>query len=445
MLSKDKIKMLINKGFELDLISFEFNIPMEKINECKTELEAEKKNRNELLIQNANNSAHISMEKMRQAYKTLYEGDAQTTSDKGIELSQEQLESIQTAMSKIEETIANMRGLSKQERRKSSNIVMQECRNLLRYPLTLEQYDKLNGLIKSTELDGLNLDFRDIADKRIASLRREIFSQFIRTIDILQSQTENIEELKGLNKKITIEMITNNQMEVGAVTSKIQSKIVKLQQQAQVHKIKYSISPAIEEVIKELVNGNINIPNAKGVIEEEAKAKEAKRPKSNFNLTHEQEVKQILIQISNVIEERAEEYKIKNPEEAVLQLQELTGCSTFQAVRIVAKHFASRKQFKVAKRVCDIFYSDDRKSEFSKQILSIKREITREEIGDLVLKGMNIEGNYEQERLYLNMIRTGILDGKFKLSDIPLGKSKDGSRSITLSDIWGYEEKASQR
>ena len=40
----EEIKKLIKYGFDLDLISFEFDIPIEDIKQCKLELEEKRKN-----------------------------------------------------------------------------------------------------------------------------------------------------------------------------------------------------------------------------------------------------------------------------------------------------------------------------------------------------------------------------------------------------------------
>lgn len=50
-----------------------------------------------------------------------------------------------------------------------------------------------------------------------------------------------------------------------------------------------------------------------------------------------------------------------------------------------------------------------------------------------------MDGTIEEERIYIEMIEKGLKMGNIKLGAISLGKSQDGSKDITLADIWGGE------
>ena len=98
-------------------------------------------------------------------------------------------------------------------------------------------------------------------------------------------------------------------------------------------------------IIKSLANWNIDIQRANEIIDEEAKKRVANKPKTKFSLNEEQERRQILIQIRTAIEEKADKFRIQNPETAVLQLQQLCGGKIEQSVRTVVMNLIEQKDF----------------------------------------------------------------------------------------------------
>ena len=69
----------------------------------------------------------------------------------------------------------------------------------------------------------------------------------------------------------------------------------------------------------------------------------------------------------------------------------------------------------------------------------LRLKIRNAEISDIVLKGINTQGTEEEEREYFELIEKGIKMENVKLRAISLGKSQDGTRNITLADIWTDE------
>ena len=123
-----------------------------------------------------------------------------------------------------------------------------------------------------------------------------------------------------------------------------------------------------------------------------------------------------------------------------MQIKELCNGGLDQAIRTVVKNLTSAKKFKKAKEVCDKFSSEDNEKQFQKYIITLKKEIRNDEIGDMVLKGINMNGTYEEERAYFELIEKGLKIGNVKLGTVSLGKSQDGSKNITLADVWPGEE-----
>ena len=221
--------------------------------------------------------------------------------------------------------------------------------------------------------------------------------------------------------------------------SKIENKILKINQQKALYRIRNSISNDIEYIIKELANGTLDKEKAIKIIEEEARKRIESREKTKFSLTEEQEKKQIIIQIKTLLMENPQKYSIKNPEATIIQIQELCGGEQEQAIRTVVNNFIEIKNFEKAKEICNKYSNKDNRITFQKFIRSLRNQIKKAEIGDLVLKGLNVTGN--EERIYFELIEKGLNTGNVKLNDIYLGKTQDGLRKIYLSDIWENQEK----
>ena len=93
------------------------------------------------------------------------------------------------------------------------------------------------------------------------------------------------------------------------------------------------------------------------------------------------------------------------------------------------------------KNVCDKFGGKDREKSIRDYVDRLRKEIRNAEIGDIILKGLNMEATPEEEKSYIELIERGLQRGNVNLRAIPLGKSKDGLKDITLADIWPVDER----
>ena len=441
-----EIKNLIKKGFDLELISFELDIPIEKVRQYKSELESIKKDDSvkrhsaREIIESKNKQAHLKFEQMREKYKKLFFKDNEIESKKTQDQTEQEEKLINLIMCQIEKIEAEMKQLSPIDRRKKAVVILTKLKKIEGYQLTIDQAERLNFLMQSEVLEKLNLNSTDKIDDYLNKNKKTVTRKLIEAIDIAQAETQDIEELKKIEKKITIEMQQNNSMIVGTIRTKIRNKILKINQQKVSDKIRNDVSEDIKSIIDELANGILDIQEANRILDEEARKKVESKPKNRFSLTEEQEKRQSLIQIKTILMEKPEQYNIENPETTIMQIKELCNGGLDQAIRTVVKNLTSAKKFKKAKEVCDKFSSEDNEKQFQKYIITLKKELRNDEIGDMVLKGINMNGTYEEERAYFELIEKGLKIGNVKLGTVSLGKSQDGSKNITLADVWPGEE-----
>ena len=440
-ISEEEIIRLIHKGFDIELISFELDIPIEELRQLKKEMESSQKPKArkysvQEIIDMKNENAHLKMEKMRENYNRIFLESKKDEFKEVKKISQEEINIINSKLAEIEEKIGEMKELSKQERRKETRDILSKAKEIENYQLTVEQAEKLLFLMQSEELKNLSLSSTDKIDAYINRYKKLAIKKLAEAIDTAQSQTEEIEELKCLEKKLTIKMAQKNPIVVGTVKSKLGNKITRINQKNTSDRIRNNIPISIENIIRDIASGTLDIQAANEVIDEEARKILESRPKNIFAFKEEQAKGQIFIQIRTALMENPEKYHIENPNITIMQVQKLCGGELERAIRVVIKNLIGSKDFERAKELCTSFAS---KYNGSLSLTNLRKEIRNAEIADIVLKGININGTMEEEKVYLKLIEKGLEIGNVKLEAISLGKSQDGLRNIALADIWPEE------
>lgn len=445
MINKETIEMLLEKGFDPELISFELDIPIEELNRIKSEME--RKDKSSLLnsgsrkTDNKNQSIYSKMEPIRQKYKEIFEKSNKPHIREQKGLSEEETELINSTITKIEELIEEMKLLSGKERRQKAKILLTEIRKIEDYQLTIEQSEKLYSLLQSGELRQLSSDVVDNIDSNIENKRRMAIRSLIKAIDIAQSQSEDIDELESLNKKLISKMRTYNKFAIETVRRKIENKISEIKSKKVIKENKDDIPQDIEHIIKELANGTLDTNEANEIIDKEAKRRVDSRTRNKFSLTEEQTRKQILTQIRNNLKRKSQQYDIQDAEKTIMQLKNLCGESAEESpIETVVESLINAKRYEKAKEVCEHFYKEDENILFSR----LKKQIRNHEFGDSILQKINTNRTIEEENVAFEQIERLLNISNVRLGSIPLGKSKDGLRDITLADIWIDEKKKGQ-
>ena len=323
-----EIKNLIKKGFDLELISFELDIPIEKVRQYKLELESMRKNDSvkhsaKEIIESKNKQAHLKFEQMREKYEELFFEDGKVETKKTQKITNRDDKLINLIISQIEEIENEMKQLPKNDRRRNANLILTQLKKIEGYQLTINQAEKLNFLIQSEVLEGLNLNPTDKINYYLKINKKTIVRKLIEAIDISQAETQDIEELKKLEKKITSKIQQSNPVITGTMRTKIKNKILRINQQKAIDKIRNDVPENIELIIKDLAKGTLDVQAANEILEDEAKKRVEGKPKTRFTLTEEQEKRQSLIQIKKILMENPEQYHIEKPEVTIMQIEEL--------------------------------------------------------------------------------------------------------------------------
>ncbi len=435
---KEKIKEIIKAGYDLELISFELDIPIEELNVLARELKENKKVKTysaQEIIDRKNKECHAKMEKMREKYNQLY-SKRKVANQKAIGrvATKEQLASIQSAITTIQWIMSKIDNQDRKEKMKSAQWIIRELDKIKDYPLTIEQAEQIYYLIHTKESKRLGTAPGDRIDEVFYRGEKLLVKRLAQAIDMAQSQTEDIEELRNLEKKLKAEMLQKNQVYVGAVQTRIRNKIYTIQQKAAIDRIRNGVPETVEGIVKKLASGKLEIQEAEKMVEQEVQKRIKDAPQNNFALTPEEQKRQVFMQIKKILIENAQQYPIQDEKVVIQQIQALCGDTTEQATNTVIRSFIVRKNFKRAKEMYQSLYH----TESSPNAIALKNEIRNAEISNMVLKGLKTDVTMEEERRCVELIQK-MEEKKIKLSTISLGKSQDGQKNITLGDIWGEE------
>lgn len=444
---KDEIKKLIKSGFDLELISFELDIPIEEVEQCKKELEVKKSSTAKIytaqeIIERENRQAHQRMEQIKERYRKLYfaNNKGEEKGNQIKELTKEEIEKIDLIIDDAKKTVENLKEISKAEKKQIVKKMITQLKNIQKERLTVEQAEKLYILLQDEELKKMKKTTPELNYflYAIDKLEKVALRKLVDAVNIAQEQSDDVEELKELDKRLTIEMQHKNYIVVSTAKNKIRDKIVKISQSK--GKKNIDIPKEIEEIIIDISKGVLDIENANRTIEYETKKRLENRPKTIFRLTEEQVKRQIFIQIKTALKDSPEQYYLENPERSILQMEQLMGGELEQYIRIVVDNLLELKDFERAKEVCNTFLNKSEENSFITYIRTLKKQINNAELGDIILKGIKTTGTAREERAYLNLIEKGLKAGNVKLESISLGKSQDGLRKISLADVWTDEK-----
>lgn len=431
----EKIKKLLKKGFDAELIAFELEYTLEEVKQIKNQMGKDEKSRTysyEEIVKQRNMEKIPKIKKLRQKYRALYFNINETKTIESKEVTQEQIEKVNQNIRTIKTNIEEMKNLSKYDKRKKAKNIVLRIKELEEYLITIEQGEMLISLMSLKDLDNLRLNREDTIDRNVDNARKRINRKFIEAVDNAQKYTYDLDELKKLSKKLSSEKRSMNPMYFDTVKARINSKIDKINQENAIKNIKNNIPENIKKIIEELAIGQLNISKAKGIIEQEARRKVDNKPKTKFSLTKEQEERQIKSRILIILRDRYDEFHITNPEKTILQLHELCDCNLERAIEIVFQNLVSSKKYEEADKICEKFDTGN----LSLEMRNLKKKIKNARISDMVLNLINNTFSPEEEMVYFELIEKAIKNEKLKIETIDLGKSQNGMKNISLADIW---------
>lgn len=276
--NKEQIKKLLKSGFDTKLIAFEFQIPIEEIELIKNEVYQTNfvKNKNtkrKLTGKKREISSHEKFMIMRDRYKKLYFDVVQNEENSKIkkEITPDERKKVDEVIIKIQEILDSMNEeLTEKQEKSKAFVILREIRGISNYRFTIEQAEQLILVLQSSRIKNLKpTDYNDrVQYSTLYNKGKEIVSKkFIHAIDIVQSETTDIEKLKFLKKKLYSNPFKNYYSTISeGVKSKINIKIGRDSSQKVLNKIKNDIPENILEIVGNLSEGTLDIESANEII-----------------------------------------------------------------------------------------------------------------------------------------------------------------------------------
>ena len=444
---KPQIKQLVEQGFNLDIISFEFDVPIQDLVNYKNNLNKDKHQRAKSGISNKTSNKNISeMQKLRNRYWEVF-GRINIVQEYDYKKElKEDPETVEKMMREVRMKIEQIANLPKDERETIYFEIMSNLKELENYQLTDLQLHELKNLVfelieKKSNIDGL-IVYRPIGRyiKRNTLENRtlDLIKYYVRLIEEqLLDRTDDIDELKKILRTLTYDLQRKAPLYIGRLKDKINNKINSINKQKRTNQKDDELSEDIIHAVKDLLSGENDLENFKKTIEEEVKKKASSNQFEGESLNEKNQRRIIIRQIMNLMVNNPKEFPINNSELLLMQLKILLDGNNSEAVSIVVKALISRKEFQKANYIIDNYLeaSDD---QFKlKKIKSLRNQVKKAELSDFILRGIYKDDmDDDEEQRYFEQLEKGINMGNIRLGSIILGKNVDGSRSITLSDIW---------
>lgn len=418
MTKKEEIIYLIQKGFSLEMISFELKVPIEQVRLYKKQLETV-------------NDIESPLDKMRIKYQKLYSQNNKKIEEKNRhkqELTPQQLELIEHTIQEIEEKLGGIMLLdTKGQVITEIKRICFKLRQIKDYILPLEYSKKLYMIVQSQKKSKQ-------ARQGLARLGQEVVNKLAESFRDELARTDDIEKLKELSNQITMTMVIENPVPLSSIKNKINNKISSQMQKLVDTGKGADISQSIIQIAQDILNGNIDIQKAKMTIKQEAETR-AKSHTGRIKMSQKQEKNYITNKISQVIISKSEQVPVQNPEKAVMQLQELYEGNIVIATETIVKSLIKTGQFETAEEICSKFTKISKEGE-QIQIRNLRKLIKNARISKFINDLLKNKIPKNQEQKYFERIQKAIETEEIIPSQIILGKTQDGLKNITLENIW---------
>lgn len=413
-ITDNKIIDLLSKGYKQEILAFEFDIPIERIKKCRSDLEIKiskiikiKERYQKIFLQDNNENKNIANVK-----------------EKIFEVDKSEKENL---ILNLEEKLKNVKNLI------NSKVVAMIINEIKSNNFTIEQCKHFYTILLKNDIRILSTEQINRYKFYISKIENEIILKLIEKINVELGESQDIDYLKELSLKLSDDIFKGKEILVNGIKYKIDRKIVSIQQNKNINTLRDFELDKITNIVIQICNGETNIENLKELIEIEAKRRYESKPKSKFSLTQEQYKSQIIMQINKLLIDEAEKYQIKDINYAIEILNQLSKKNE-TVIRTVVKNLIGGKKYQNASEICEE-YSKNTGIGQPEYIRSLERDINNSKLSDIILKLINEKCTLEEQFRIFDYLEDQINSGKIKMTSINIGKTK-GGKNIFLEDIW---------
>ena len=455
----EEIVLLLEKGFNPQIISFELDIPEDIIiicerilknrkNTIKSKVSKQLDDDNKNKIKSSENNSGLNNEKYIKKFEEIKHRYSEFFYDElkksKIIQSDEEKKYIDGIIDTIENVFSYIKeDTVREDRLKYTNSILKEIKKLDSYNFTIEQSNRINNIIFSEKMNVKRKDLYDSYNYRLNDARQKmsikIYDAYISKINEL----DNAEDLKKVLDDVSKRVNNLNKNTIERIKFYINTKINKLKEKIAINRYKQDLPISIIQVAQGVCSNCFNYEDAKKLIEAYVSENKKNNFKSLMNSTPEQEYDKAIMKIRSVLVNNAELFNIDNPGSTIENLIKLQNGRVENTVSTVVRHFLAKKDYEEAIRVFNTYekkYNGDNKF-FIRYGISLKKEIYSTQIKDYILDNLSEDKTPEEAKLFFLNLDRKIKENGLKISSIVIAK-KD-YKILTLEQLL-YGKKVSK-
>lgn len=430
MTIKEKVRELIDLGYDDDVIVMTLGISIQDLNLTKKQMQNNIKE----------NKAKSNLQLLREIYNEIYCSKSSTKISKIVCLSNEQILEIQNILNEVETKMKILFTSSDSDQNKIIKFVIDKLSPLDYLYLPLDMAERAYKLFpKASRIRKI----KNIKYREALSQKRSIYaSNLSNTINNCISENNTIEGLTELLNKTNIFFPDKayNSSSLPSLQNSIKEKIKKIKN-SQLDQLQ-DINDEIRDIVKLIVDRNANESKIEKLIEQEVQKYLNMRKniidnnKSFTYLEKNQTLENARRQINHKIKKLIEESKtIIDVDDTYQRLVNLFGDIYVPSYTII-NNLILNNRFEEASEFLKKNFENRKELEIKRMVRQYKIEIKSAQIAYFIMKGINApEGSLSDENKYYQMISEGIEKSKISPKQIVLGKTKDGLRTITWNDL----------
>ena len=436
MALQDRVRELIEHGYDDDVIIMTLGLSNSQLDFIKEQI---KKTETVPKIKTAQKS---KLQLLRERYFAVYNSKSPYIIEQPKSLSQEKIDEITRRLDKIEDIMPDV--IEKPRGKEGRQYT--DVKSLYSY---LDKIDlPLNLAKRAFDLLPSEDQIRHMKDRNATeSFKRLVDRYRSKYMFSIGSSVDGIDDLAELDRLLG--EVRQFSTASYFAYSTVQSKILRKKQKIGLDKIKeFTVIPEdkIQGILNGIVDFSVDLNEVKERIEEAAQfyydtrraaAKEA--PKNSplsvatRNLTIDSSKRQVRHQVVGAFERL--DVEITDPSSMFARL---VGVEVDRnvAINTIVQRLLDREKYDEAEAFIRKSYPDREDWSQIKNRKTALTDVRKRRISTFIMRGINAKpASVEEENKYYQMIQNGIDKSYLEPQNIPLGKTRDGRRTITWADV----------
>ena len=440
MALQDRVRELIEHGYDDDVIIMTLGLSNSQLDFIKEQIK-----KNEDISKKRSNQTpnqKSKLQSLRERYFAVYNSKSPYIIEQPKSLSQEKIDEITRRLDKIEEIMPDVIEKPRGNKGKEYSDVKSLYSYLDKIDLPLDLAKRAFDLLPSED------QIRHMKDRDATeSFKRLVDRYRSKYMFSISSSVDGIDDLAELDRLLG--EVRQFSTASYFAYSTVQSKILRKKQKIGLDKIKeFTIIPEdkIQGILNGIVDFSVDLNEVKERIEEAAQfyydtrktaAKEA--PKNSplsvamRNITIDSSKRQVRHQVVGAFERL--DVEITDPSSMFARL---VGVEVDRnvAINTIVQRLLDREKYDEAEAFIRGSYPDREDWSQIKNRKTALTDVRKRRISTFIMRGINARPtSVEEENKYYQMIQNGIDKSYLEPQNIPLGKTRDGRRTITWADV----------